>query len=284
MLERIATIISNDGVITLILDGNNYLIDKTHPNYPMIKEALVAKDADSLAKLVDIPSAIREYAKGKVEVVDGEIIYDGEVVHNTLADRILNLMAEGFPFDGMIKFLENLMENPSSRSVNELYEFLENKGLPITEDGCFLSYKGIKRNWTDRFSGKIDNSVGQVVEFKRNKVDDNREHQCSWGLHTGALEYVKGYCTERVVLVKVNPKDVVSVPKDHNAQKIRVCKYEVLSEYTGLIESELQKPMYQSNGEELPPPQDNDYYDDDEEDDEDPCWECEDDCDFCEKD
>jgi len=31
------------------------------------------------------------------------------------------------------------------------------------------------------------------------------------------------------VLVKVNPKDVVSVPVDYNNTKMRVCRYEVIS-------------------------------------------------------
>jgi hypothetical protein len=281
MTDRIATIISNDGVITLILDGNNYLIDKTHPNYLMIKEALLVGDADELTKLVDIPKAISTYAKGKVEVIDGEVLYNGKTIHNTLTDRILALMTDGFPFEGMLKFLENLMQNPSARAVNELYDFLDHKGFPITEDGHFLGYKGIRRDWKDKYSGKIDNSVGNVITFERNQVDDNRAHECSFGLHIGSLDYVRSYCTERVVIVKVNPKDVVSVPKDHNATKCRVCEYEVVREYTGEIEAELPKPMYQSNGEEMPPyPEDDDYRDYDDEDD--PCDGCEDDCDYCE--
>lgn len=285
MSERIATIISHEGVITLILDGNNYLIDKTHPNYMMIREALVEDDADALNDLVDIPKAVATYAEGNVEVINGEVIYNGEVLHNTLSDRILNLMNEGFPFKGMLKFLENLMENPSARAVSELYDFLENKGLPITEDGCFLGYKGIKENWKDRYSGTIDNSVGNVITFERNKVDDERAHECSYGLHVGALEYVRSYCTERVVIVKVNPKNVVSVPKGHSAQKLRCCEYEVLSEYTGNIHEELPRAGYSADGSEYrresTPHTDEDYRDyDDEEDD--PCYNCIEDCEDCE--
>ncbi len=277
MSERIATIISHEGVITLILDGNNYLIDKTHPNYPMIKDALKAEDADALVDLVDIPKAIISYTSNRVEVIDGEIYYNGEAIHNTLAERILSLMNEDFPFEGMLKFLENLMENPSARAVTELYNFLENKGLPITDDGYFLAYKGIRTDWKDRFSGTIDNSIGETVVFERNKVDDNRAHECSYGLHVGALQYVRNYCRERVIIVKVNPKDVVSVPRGHQAQKVRVCKYEVLREYTGEIDAELPKPYYDADGTEYDPgPCDNDYRDYD-----DPCLDCYDDCESC---
>jgi len=112
-------------------------------------------------------------------------------------------------------------------------------------------YKGIRSDWTDKYSGKIDNSIGKTIKFPRNKVDDNRENQCSWGLHVGSLDYVVDYCTERVVLVKVNPRDVVSVPKDHDAQKCRVCEYTVLSEYDGELvrsKSSIEEPLRESNG------------------------------------
>jgi hypothetical protein len=285
--DRIATIISNTGVITLILDGNSYLIDRTHPNYSAIKDALVIQDADSLISLVDIPKAISSYAKGKVEVIDGEVLYDGKTLHNTLTERILALMNEGFPFEGMLKFLENLMENPSYRAVNEFYEFLDHKGLPITEDGHALMYKGIREDWTDKKTGTIDNSIGQSPEMPRNQVDDNREHHCASGFHGGCLEYVRGYCTERVIIIKVNPRDIVSVPSDHDAQKVRFCKYEVLREYTGKIHQELPDAGYQADGNEYtPPPTDFDYrdYDEDEDDWESECDDYEDDCDYCEAD
>jgi acyl carrier protein len=51
-------------------------------------------------------------------------------------------------------------------------------------------------------------------------------------LHVGSLEYAKGW-GQRVVLVEVDPADVVSVPSECSCQKLRCCKYVVLAEYTG---------------------------------------------------
>lgn len=255
---------TGSGVISLILQNKNYLIETTHPNYDEIKEALKTNDVNQLNSLVDLPKAIISYSKGTIEIRDGELFYQDSPVHNTITERIFALKAEGLPFEPMILFLENLLKNPSYRAVNELYEFLEHKGLPITEDGSFISYKGIRADWLDKYTGKIDNSIGQVVEFKRNAVDDNREHECSYGLHCGTLHYVKGYCTERVVLVKVNPADVVSVPRDHNAEKVRVCRYEVIAEYAGNLD-ELPELIYYTEE-----PEEEDYEDyEEEEDDED---------------
>ena len=152
-------------------------------------------------------------------------------------------MRDGFPFQPMIKFLGNILENPSNRAVQELYSFLEHKNLPITEDGCFLAYKAVDKNYMDKYSGTIDNSVGQSVTMQRRKVDDNCNNGCSDGLHVGALDYVESYRNEgnedKVVIVKVNPQDVVSVPTDSECQKVRCCSYEVVADYTGPLKEQV---------------------------------------------
>ncbi len=246
-MTTVAHIVSNDGVISLMLDGQSHSVNDEHPNYEGIKQALREKDYPGLRSLIDIPKALTQFASaGKVEVSGGEVLYGGKPLHNTITTRILELMDGGFPFKPMLRFLENLMENPSSQSVSELYDFLQNRNLPITEDGCFLAYKGTRSDGTDVYTGEVDNSVDAVIEMPRNKVDDNRSNTCSFGYHVGAMEYVSGYCTERVIIVKVNPRDAVSVPTDHSAQKLRVCRYEVLDLYQG----ELAGPLYMADGSE----------------------------------
>ena len=60
--------------------------------------------------------------------------------------------------------------------------------------------------------------------------DDFRVH-CGAGLHVATLAYAQDYGNSEslIVIVKVNPADVVSVPEDYGCQKVRCCKYEVLS-------------------------------------------------------
>jgi hypothetical protein len=102
--------------------------------------------------------------------------------------------------------------------------------LPITDDGYFLAYKRVNRNYTDCHSGTFDNHVGKVVEMPREKVNANRNETCSAGLHVCSHSYLSHYSGDRIVVVKINPKDVVSVPVDYNNAKMRVCRYEVVSE------------------------------------------------------
>jgi hypothetical protein len=248
-MSNISYIITNDGTIAASVDNKPLPpIGKDHPNYEAAKAALKAGDGEKLKQLADIPKGVKQFTAGKVEVRDGVVFYEGEALHNAITDRILLLMREGFDFAPMVKFLENLLLNPASSAVRELYDFLAHRALPITEDGHFLAYKRVRDDWTDVYSGKFDNHVGKVVEMARNKVDDTRANGCSYGLHVGTIEYVRDYsgagCENggHILIVKVNPKDVVSVPTECNCTKLRTCRYEVVDEYKGDLTAALYKP------------------------------------------
>ena len=123
------------------------------------------------------------------------------------------------------------MLNPSNRAVEELYGFLEASSLPITDDGCFLAYKSVRQDYMDHHSGTMDNSVGSVVSMERNKVDEDKDHTCSYGLHFAAHEYAAGFGSSgRMVVLKINPRDVVAIPSDYANQKGRCASYEVIEE------------------------------------------------------
>jgi hypothetical protein len=76
----------------------------------------------------------------------------------------------------------------------------------------------------------MDNSIGMIVEMERNEVDDNRDNTCSSGLHFCSESYLKSFGGARTVIVKINPRDVVSIPSDYNDAKGRACRYEVIGE------------------------------------------------------
>jgi SepF-like predicted cell division protein (DUF552 family) len=96
----------------------------------------------------------------------------------------------------------------------------------------------------------LDNSVGQTVEVPRASVNGNREKHCAAGLHVGAIDYASQYGNidikntlnsvddgNNLVICKVNPMDVVSVPSDSKFQKLRCCKYEVVSLFNDVFDS-----------------------------------------------
>ena len=236
-----------DGNLTVILKNKAHQVIPDHSNYNLIMDALSSNATeDELLELVDIEKAVATFSDGQVSIVNGKVMFEGEEVHGSISKRILEFMSKGLPFQPLVKFLENLMENPSMQSQQELYDFLEHENLPITEDGCFLAYKAVNSDFKDKWKGTFDNKVGQVCEMRRAKVDDNRGRGCSAGLHAGALNYVANYGSvdagDNIVIVKINPEDVVSVPSDCNCEKLRTCKYEVV----GLYQGELPKPLYKA--------------------------------------
>ena len=247
-----------DGNLTLVLNNQSYQVLPDHINYKLILESLPTATAEELLEVVDVQKAVAVFSDGLVEIKNGQVLYEGEEVHGSISKRILEFMSKGLPFQPLVNFLNNIMENPSMQSQKELYDFLEHEHLPVTEDGHFLAYKAVRSDFKDKYRGLFDNSVGQVCTMQRAKVDDDRGRGCSNGLHAGALNYVASYGSlengDLIVIVKINPRDVVSVPSDSNYEKLRTCRYEVVGQYAG----ELLKPLYKADFSQ------DDYEDDDE--------------------
>jgi len=223
--------------IILVVDGKSHTVSQsTHISYTKIIDALKEKDWDALRDLIEPKKAIVNFGAGHVSIEGDEIFWKGQPFHNSLAKRMIQMYQDGFPIDPMIRFMENLMLNPSMRSVNQMYDFLERNSLPITEDGHFLAFKKVRKdNYNDLHSNTIFNGIGEVVEMDRNSVDDNPDSYCSSGLHFCSESYLQHFGSggDPVMILKINPADVVSVPKDYNGAKGRCCKYEVVGQVNG---------------------------------------------------
>jgi hypothetical protein len=98
----------------------------------------------------------------------------------------------------------------------------------------------------------MDNSVGMIVEMERNRVDDDKNVTCSTGLHFCGMSYLSHFGGARTVIVKINPRDVVSIPTDYNEAKGRACRYEVIGELGVNPEEAFTAPV-QDNANPTPP-------------------------------
>ena len=273
------------GYITIFVEGKQHTIHATDSNFASAVTAFEASDWDGLYNILNPAQVFQNlYAKyEQIEVKHGNVYVNDEPISSLIAGRILDFLAKGVDCLPVFKFITKLNLNPSARAVNELYTFLEHKFLPLTDNGNFLAYKALRSDYTDVHTGKFNNSVDNVLEMPRNKVDDNKEVGCSYGFHAGTLEYARGFrpCNGKLVVVEINPADVVSIPTDCECQKLRTCKYKVHSEYEVPLEDLAYESRYSTDNDE-----DVDREWDDDSDDE-GCCNCSEcdccsiDCDYC---
>jgi len=244
-------IIANDGNVTAVVSGQTYCFGKSHPNYNKLINHLKCNNVEHFEACYDIVSHINANCEGYVNCTDGALSWDGIKMPEMFTSTILDMVRQGFPFEPMLNFLDNLSQNPSDHAIVELFDFMEHKNMPITYDGCFLAYKAVRNDYKDIYSGTFDNSVGSVCSVPRNKVNANRDEGCGAGLHVGAFDYAKNYGGINVdedgfgedndggnhlMICKVNPRDVVSVPTCSKFQKLRTCRYEVVSKFDSIFD------------------------------------------------
>lgn len=219
--------------VTLLVNGKTLTATKdSHPSYLQIREAVGKNDYDTAIALLDTATMITDATDGRVSVKNGEVLFNGKPVHNGIATRIIETLSEGHDATSLIKFLDNLLDNPSFKSVQQISRFIEACNLPITDDGHLIAWKRVRGDYKDFYTGTIDNSVGLVVEMPRNEVEDDPEITCSYGLHFCAESYLSQYHggDGRIIMLKINPRDIVSIPTDYNNAKGRCCRYEVIAD------------------------------------------------------
>ncbi|UCR81159.1 hypothetical protein PSD2002_0043 [Escherichia phage PSD2002] len=203
-------------------------------HFDAIVQALKESRFDDAIKLISIKEAVKAFVKGNVRIEGGRLVYQGIELRSGLIDRIITSMENGEDFEFYLPFLENLLENPSEKAVQRLFDFLVANDIKITEDGHFITWKVVNSDYTDCRTGTFDNSPGKPVKMPRSRVNDDDEVTCSSGLHVCSRSYIShfGNSSCKVVSCKVNPRDVVSIPVDYGDAKMRVCYYEVLEDVT----------------------------------------------------
>jgi hypothetical protein len=245
--------------ITVVIGTTPHTVSKNHITYNKLLAAIKAGEWETVQDIIEPKQVVLNFGQGNVSVEGDKIFWKGREMHNALTKRMVAMIQEDFPVEPLVAFMENLMENPSKRAVHELYGFLEKNTLPITSDGCFLAYKKVRQDYFDVHSGTVLNkpaayltdedtaaleeAAGKnnevtvevvdgvtVVSMERNLVDDDQNRTCSTGLHFCSQDYLRSFGGERIVILKINPRDVVSIPNDYNDSKGRCARYEIVDE------------------------------------------------------
>ena len=148
---------SNDGwSVVNISNGKSYNFNSDHPDYDILLKALTDGDVRTFETHISIAQAVNQYVEDSpIQVVDGQVMMNGEAIHHSMVTRIIENMQSGIPHEYLLVFLGNLLENISYRSRDQGYKFLEAQGLPITNDGCFLAYKTVGEDYLDKYTNKM---------------------------------------------------------------------------------------------------------------------------------
>lgn len=262
----VSSIDTGTQTLTVLIDSSVYTIKEDHPNFNKIFEEVkkTSPDVEYIASLIDIGETISNVfstVTDRVSINNGNVYFDGDkLLDNTLTkvilDKYLNKNVESDSLKGYVNFLENLYTGASETAKESLFDWItaqqkyDGETIEILDDGCFTAYKVVDIDTNGDFYsihkgygivnsvqvdyGSLRNNPGDVVEMPRSRVEEDRDVACSTGLHCGTLHYAKNGMgcggNRAYVKVKVNPRDVVSVPTDYDCEKIRTRKYIVLGE------------------------------------------------------
>ena len=239
IMNKLSYIISGQGVITVIVGGKTHQIHAKSPFYAEIYSAVKSRDVEEFQKHIALKSRLEAVSKARISFVNGAFTLDGKAMHNAMTKRFVRLVEDGHDMEPFMLFIKNCLLNPRQEAIEELYLFLEANDLPLTDDGCFLAYRRVDKNYLSIHANpdgsKNRNMVGDVVTMPRSECDHNRENTCSKSLHACGLTYLPSYGSssngDKTVIAKISPSDVVTVPPDYNNQKLRCCRYEVVAEH-----------------------------------------------------
>lgn len=233
---------SEDGrIITAYVDGQLYAAHSTHPNFDAIVEGALNGD-ESIIELFDVAqTAINKFERltERVTTAHGKLYFDGEEITGGLAAQVIRFLEAGVDdWKPLVRFLDNVQQNQNEHSRDELFDWLEKNEFAIDDAGMIVAYKGVTNDRLSRFGGKamvngvvhegqIPNPDGAVIEMPRSEVVHDPGRACHVGLHVANRAFANSFAP-RLIEVRVNPRDVVSVPD--RAEKMRVCRYIVIAD------------------------------------------------------
>jgi hypothetical protein len=242
------------GATVIFSDGTIQQISQDNANYGRVVQTLTSTPVDAIDETALLELLIPALGVGKnlnrlserVAFDGANILFDGDVVSDAIAEHILRIVKEGGnpdSYKALVAFMEKLYTNPSESSRNSLYDFIVRHNITIDPDGDFYAYKGVKADcgsvWEGfgivdgvSMNGSLPNKPGSILEIPRSKVNADNAIGCGTGLHAGTYAYAEGWARGVLLLVKINPRDVVSVPTCSAYQKLRTCRYKVISKTT----------------------------------------------------
>lgn len=237
------------------------LIGAADPTYGPVRRYLLEEHGEDFttvqALLEQFRAGVKAATAEAVSVVDGDDsgsepyrIIHGDPVEEVVLAAAIRLTNSNTDLAPLGAFLRRLERNPSQASRSQLFGWLKAGGFTVTTDGYIVGYKSVRVDGRSAHAGRepvtvayqdgtvetvnghVPYPVGATVSMDRDLVDDDRDSACSVGLHVGTYGYAETFSDDMLVVL-VDPADVVSVPTDAHWQKMRVCRLFVAVRHDG---------------------------------------------------
>ena len=226
--------------ITVMIDGAIHTFPSSYVDFEDMCDACEAMDLDTINVLIRKSQESLSFLEGRVFSKSGVMYLKTDAGDKSIDSRLYSRISElhnqtdAAPEDieGILNLATKLYQNENVDAINDMFRFLEYNSLPITKEGNFIAYKLVRHDYKDIYTGKIDNGVGATPTMFREDCEFNREITCSSGLHFCSKDYLPHYgnMDSRIMILEINPADVISIPVDYNNAKGRACKYKVVGE------------------------------------------------------
>lgn len=251
----------DDQSIIVFEGAASVLIGAADPTYGPVRRYLLDEHGEDFtavqALLEQFRTGVKATAAQAVSVVDGDEggcepyrIAHGDPVEEVVLAAAIRLTNSNADLAPLGAFLRRLERNPSQASRSQLFGWLKAGGFTLTTDGYIVGYKAVRADGrsahagrepvtvahqdgtVETVSGHVPYPVGATVSMERDLVDDDRDSACSVGLHVGTYRYAETFSDDMLVVL-VDPADVVSVPSDAHSEKMRVCRLVVAARHDG---------------------------------------------------
>lgn len=240
------TYILTNGGITGLLNTKPFSVTKEHAQYEAIAKAALSKNWAQVEALLNPAAAVESFVKElnsvggdvQVEIKGNDVIvtYRGlDVNAGELGSTIRSMVRVGYDVSHLLNLLDRLMKNPDPNVISRVFDFITTSGMPITEDGHIIAYKRVNDNYRSFYDDSTEHVIGGIVKMDRKACNPNGAETCSHGLHFCSHSYLSHWYGNqgRVLILKIDPINIVSIPNDYNDAKGRACEYLVLAELEG---------------------------------------------------
>ena len=84
----------HQGNWTVVVDNQSYQFNTSHPEYMNLVECVRSGDDAKMVELLNTGSKIENWSKGSFRFEDGVLYYVDEQVHNTITNRIVEMIKQ----------------------------------------------------------------------------------------------------------------------------------------------------------------------------------------------